>query len=235
MRSTVCIAEDRATHESCLRVLLVSLAKHCPGRTISLFCPAATAGFLGWLRKAPQVRLQADDLRHGLGWNIKPQAVMYLLERGYDEVIWIDSDIIVNQDIESILSPLPRETLLVSEHTLADERYDGEALRARLWGLQHGRVLPFALSSGVLRVTTHHYHLMERWWDLLQSKAYQEQQTREWRRRPVHMLGDQDVLTALLTSKEFSDTPISVLEEASTSSCLMAFLATQWPSVLVAP
>ena len=49
---------------------------------------------------------------------------------------------------------------------------------------------------------------MERWWELLQSSQYQDVQKRVWGQRPVHMLGDQDVLTALLTSKEFSEIPI---------------------------
>ncbi len=33
----------------------------------------------------------------------------------------------------------------------------------------------------------------------------------DWYERPVHMLGDQDVLTALLTSSEFSDIPLHML------------------------
>jgi hypothetical protein len=52
---------------------------------------------------------------------------------------------------------------------------------------------------------------MERWWEVLQSSPYQDSQKREWRLRPVHMLSDQDVLTALLSSKEFSEVPIHIL------------------------
>jgi hypothetical protein len=63
----------------------------------------------------------------------------------------------------------------------------------------------------VLRVTTDHYHLMKRWWELLQSDIYQDFQRRAWQQRPLHMLGDQDVLTALLASKEFSEVPIHIL------------------------
>ena len=84
-------------------------------------------------------------------------------------------------------------------------------LRAQLWQLSVGRVLPEALSSGVLRVTRQHYRLMERWWELLQSDAYQSCQQREWCKRPIHMLGDQDVLTALLTSTEFTQVPLKIL------------------------
>jgi hypothetical protein len=53
---------------------------------------------------------------------------------------------------------------------------------------------------------------MERWWQLLQSEEYVHAQKLAWRQRPFHLLGDQDVLTALLASKYFSDTPISILK-----------------------
>ena len=63
----------------------------------------------------------------------------------------------------------------------------------------------------MIRVTKNHYRLMGRWWELLQSNEYQEAQQKAWEQRPVHMLGDQDVLTALLTSKEHSQIPIYIL------------------------
>jgi hypothetical protein len=139
---------------------------------------------------------------------------MYLMDQGFDEVIWIDSDVIVLRNI-TIFSSLGLTTLVASEHTLADERWDPNALRARLWNLPVGRCLPFALSSGVLRVTKEHYHLLERWWALLQSSVYQDFQHRAWRQRPIHMLGDQDVLTALLTSEDFADIPIHILRRGT--------------------
>lgn len=211
MKSTICLAEDREVCEPCLKLLLLSLNIHCSATAINLFYPPAKNGFLTWIKKCPQVRLQMDRLKNGYGWNVKPQAIMHLIDQGFNEVIWIDSDVIVNRNMLPIFSGLKSDTLVVTEHTLSEERCDSNALRARLWGLPAGRVLPFALSSGVLRVTKDHYHLMERWWELLQSNKYQDFQKREWRQRPVHMLGDQDVLTALLTSDEFSQIPLHIL------------------------
>jgi lipopolysaccharide biosynthesis glycosyltransferase len=183
---------------------------HCPEIPIGLFYQPAKDGFLTWVQKCPQVDLQAEHLE-GYGWNIKPKAIMHMLDQGFAEVIWIDSDIIVNENILTLLSCLESNTLVATEHTLAVERCDRDARRARLWGLPVGRVLPFALNSGVLRVTKEHYRLMERWWSLLQSDIYQDIQKKAWAERPVHMLGDQDVLTALLTSKEFSDISLCIL------------------------
>jgi lipopolysaccharide biosynthesis glycosyltransferase len=136
---------------------------------------------------------------------------MHMIDQGFEEVIWIDSDIIVSRSAAAVFSGLKSDALLATEDALGDERDDRDALRARLWGLPVGRVLPFGLNSGVLRVTKDHYRLMERWWELLQSNVYQEFQRRAWRQRPIHMLGDQDVLTALLTSEEFSEIPVRIL------------------------
>ena len=211
MKSTICLAEDRESCEPCLKVLLLSLNTHIPGTPINLFYPPAKDGFIAWIKKCPEVRLQTEHLKGASGWNVKPQAILNLIDQGFDEVIWIDSDVVVNRNIFPLLSDLKDDTFVATEHTLADERCDMDALRARLWGLPVGRVLPFALNSGVLRVTRAHHELMDRWWKLLQSDIYQDFQRKTWLERPIHMQGDQDVLTALLTSKEFSEIPIHIL------------------------
>jgi hypothetical protein len=212
MKSTICIAEDRPVCEPALRLLLLSLDLHNPEKTISLFYPVASEEFLQWVRRFEQVRVQTDRLRSGFEWDVKPQAMMLLLEQGFDEAIWIDSDIVVTGEVSRVFGDLRSDCIAATEDALGDDRNDENALRTRLWGLPVGRVLPFGLNSGVCRITKHHYHLMERWWELLQSEAYRAVQRREWAERPVHMMGDQDVLTALLCSREFSDLPLFILQ-----------------------
>lgn len=211
MKSAICLAEDREECEPSLKLLLLSLKLHCSETVINLFYPPAKDQFLTWIKKSPQVRLQTDRLAYAYGWNVKPQAIMHVIDQGFDEVIWIDSDIIVNRNILQSLAQLKSDVLVASEDALGDERDDRNALRARLWNLPVGRVLPFGLNTGVLRVTKDHYPLMERWWRLLQSNIYQDFQKQGWSQRPIHMLGDQDVLTALVTSEEFSEIPIHIL------------------------
>ena len=210
-KSTVCVVEDREACEPSLKLLLASLGLHCPGMAINLFYPVANEEFLRWLSAYPQVRLQVSRLKNGYGWNVKPQAIMQLLDAGFDEVIWIDSDVLVTRDIRPLFHALDSAVFVATEHTLAPERHDGTGLRAQSWQLSVGRILPAALNSAVLRVTRQHYGLMERWWELLQSDAYQSCQQKEWQKRPIHMLGDQDVLTALLTSVEFAQIPLKTL------------------------
>src|SRR5277367_1064344 len=102
MKSTICIAEDRLVCEPALRLLLLSLDLHNAGKTISLFYPVASEEFLQWVRRFAQVRVQTDRLRHGFEWDVKPQAMMLLLEQGFDEAIWIDSDIVVTGDVSRV-------------------------------------------------------------------------------------------------------------------------------------
>jgi hypothetical protein len=136
---------------------------------------------------------------------------MNLLDQGFDEVTFIDSDVLVTQDLRPIFTNLTPSTVIVTEHTMAPERDDQDSKRTRMWGLPVGRSFPFGLSSGVVRVTKQNYRLMERWWELLQSSEYQQAQEIPWKDRPVHMLGDQDVLTALLGSQEFAHLQLKIL------------------------
>jgi hypothetical protein len=212
MKSTICIAEDRLACEPCLRLLLLSLAAHSPSARISLFFPAADGRFVEWVGRFATVDLRRLELQQGIGWNVKPQAMLALLDAGFDEVIWIDSDVLVTADISPVISQRDRHTFVATEHPLGKERHDVDAARARLWGLSVGRRLPAAVNSGVLRATTEHRRLLERWRKLLQSPDYQASQKKPWDERPIHMLGDQDVLTALLTSSEFAATPLHILE-----------------------
>jgi hypothetical protein len=212
LKSTICVAEDREAFEPSLKLLLASLSFHCPGMAIGLFYPVANDAFLRWLSAYPQVQLQTNPLK-GYGWNVKPEAIMQLLDTGFDEVIWIDSDVFVTRDIRPLFHALDEAVFVATEATGELGRYDrdGAERRAQLWQFSVGRVLPPSLNSGVLRVTRRHYPLIKRWWELLQSDEYHGCQQKEFRKRPIHMRGDQDVLTALLTSTEFAHIPLRTL------------------------
>jgi hypothetical protein len=82
---------------------------------------------------------------------------------------------------------------------------------ARKWGMPVGRIFPFTLNTGVLRVSAHHADLLESWKIMLQDQCYQAAQLQSFYHRPAHMVGDQDVLTALLSCSSFSMTPVLIL------------------------
>lgn len=210
MKTTICVVEDRKVVEPALKLLLLSLRTNCPETPVNLFYPNAGTGFVTWARRCRQVILHRTR-PGGQGWEVKPAAMMGLIDEGFDEVIWIDSDIIVTQDVLKVFSGLSADIFAATEDALGGVRDDPNALRARLWGFPVGRVLPFVLNSAVLRVTKAHFSLMKRWREVQGSKTFQEARQTGWNERPVHVKGGQDVLTALLTSKEFSTIPLYIL------------------------
>jgi hypothetical protein len=211
IRSVICIAEDRASFEPAIKLLIASLARHGSSTPIQLFFPPASDELEAWVTKHEDVRLLRAMPSNSSSFNIKPDIILSLLNRGYDEVIWIDSDIIVINDIRPIFGGMERETFVVTEEALSGRHYDYGGRRAELWGFSVGRKLPFAVNTGVIRVTNFHRPLLERWRDLLDCPKYREAHLANFAERPWHMFTDQDVLTAVLSSSEFSSVPLKIL------------------------
>ncbi|MBV9406206.1 MAG: hypothetical protein JO211_12750 [Acidobacteriaceae bacterium] len=191
--------------------MILSILEHCPQLKIYLIFPPADSAFTSWLTGHPQVLLRTTPLPTAYGVNVKPQAILQLLHDGHDDVLWIDSDIIVAGDVRKALANLDTRTLVLTEEALWTPYGDPDGMRARMWGFKVGRVLPFALNSGVVRATRQHERLLVRWRELLESEQYRAAQHKEWHSRPLHMVSDQDVLTALLASKEFAHVPLKFL------------------------
>jgi hypothetical protein len=207
----ICITEDRTREEIAVKLLLMSLARHCPNARIKLTYPPATPPFIEWLQRIPGCELSTARIAGSSGWNVKPYALLDLLAQGHDEVWWLDSDIIVEGDFTERYRGVPSDSLLVCEEALYGAyRDDGE--RTRGWGFPVARSLPYSLNTGVMRVSGAHVPLLNRWKDLLENDAYRAAQKDYWHKRPVHLMGDQDVLTALLGTEPFARLPIHVLQ-----------------------
>lgn len=208
----VCIAEDRQSCEPALRLLIASMDLHCPTLAARLYCPNASQAFVSWIEQYDRHVLITSPLAAGaIKYDIKPVALLATLAAGFNQAIWVDSDILISRDFLGMLRDLPRDTLAVTEEALCSSHADPDALRARLWRLPIGRILPFTVNTGVIRVTDAHLALLERWNQMLQCDLYREAQDRPWNERELHLMGDQEVMTALLSSAEFSDIPIYYL------------------------
>lgn len=203
--------DDRREAQVGMKALVLSLERHCPSVPIVVSCPNPDTEFERWLARYPHVSLLVDRSLSDRGWNIKPHILLRFLNEGHDEVLWLDSDVILADDFRPRLATSGPEELVVSEEFYWGV-FKGGTIRAELWGLRPGRPLPYSLSSGVLRVSPGHRELLEAWQALLDSEVYVRAQGRAWSTRPIHMTGDQDVLTALLGSERFSDVPLNVLE-----------------------
>ena len=208
----ICVAEDRKSCEHALKLLLVSLSRHNAGTPIVVFYPPADQGFIDWVEALDleNISVRKAWLRGASGWNVKPQMMLALLNEGNQEILWIDSDILVTGNVFVAIGQLPDDTLVAAEECLQNQD-ETKGLRARLWGFLVKREFKFPLNTGVIRVTQRHVRLLVRWKELLESPKYLDAQTQPMSARPRHMFSDQDVLTALLCSEEFHDVPVKIL------------------------
>lgn len=210
----VCIHEDRPSHFVGVKLAILSLLNHTPSLSVLISCPEPGEQFEEWISSFPNVKRIPDLKISDLAWNIKPAILLHLLKAGYSEIIWLDSDIIVTGDILSKLSTHSHETFVATQETyLGDDQ--SHNFRTPAWGLQPGRVLTNTINTGLLRVTHHHIGLLSAWQTMLNHPMYIHAQTLSWDERPIHMLGDQDSLTALLGSNQFTDIPLELLKRGS--------------------
>lgn len=202
-----CLAEDRAGAEIGLRLAVLSVERWCPGSRIVLFRPSSTPEFQTWLSAFPSVVLLEKWPATAKGWNCKPYALLSLLEEGRPEVVWLDSDLMLANDCRNLFRAMAREEIGVIEEQASSPNH-GSEIRTRGWQLPVGRIFPTTMNSCVVRVTPHHLPLVRRWIQLLESDEYRRMDTVALEERPVHVLGDQDVLCALLGSTEFAAMPV---------------------------
>jgi hypothetical protein len=210
LRTAFCISEDREIDEIGVRIALCSLRRHCPDAPVFVFRAAPTEDFRAWLHGFPQVTLLPFSPPGASSWNCKPQALLTLFDRGCEEVVWIDSDLLLARDCRYLFRELDPEVFVVAQEA-ASATNQGSQLRTEGWGFAVGRCFSRTLNSCVIRVTPRHRQLLERWRSLLEDPRYSQYQTCPLSERPQHCWSDQDVLNALLGSEEFSSVPVREL------------------------
>ncbi len=208
----ICLYEDRASHLVGLKLALLSLVRHCPDARLVAHVPGADDGFATWFAaRVPAGELVTDPIQDS-GWNVKPELLLHHLGRGEDEVVWFDADVVCHDDWRRLLWGAGPQTLVATEETVRGQHLGG-AHRTRAWGLAVGRSMPTTVNTGLVRVTPAHAPLLRAWQQMLRDPGYQLAQRSDWQDRPIHLLGDQEVLTALLGSREFADVPVWLLRQ----------------------
>lgn len=208
---TLCIFETRASLVTPLRLLVLSLRAHGCTFPTRLFYTAADDEFADWISQFPNVQLHRTTPVAAEGWDTKPTLLRHLLRDEEHDVVWLDSDILVAAPIDALFMGIP-EDVFVGTEEFCWAKHQGSVIRTRGWGLEVGRDIPVTINSGVLRATRRHLGLLDRWAELLKDERYIEASKLDWQRRPMHLLTDQDVLTAVLGSKEFADIPLAFLQ-----------------------
>ncbi len=208
---TFCFSEDRPEVEVGVRLLVASLRRHCPGTRSVFYNAKASDSLRHWLRKYPDVQLVQDRLEGADAWNCKPHAMLPLLRAGHPQVVWLDTDVLLEGDPRPIFANLAPEVFGVAQEPacVTNQGTDG---RINAWGEPIGRSFPFTLNSCVLRATQHHIPLLERWETWLADERY-----RKWYRvpepqPPFYALSDQDVLNVVLACRDFAHVPVRVLK-----------------------
>ena len=201
----VCLYEDRPYQIAGLKILLLSLDRHCPTWPIRLRFPAIPDSFRAWLQRIPRLSLHEERLPLGGSYNVKPSVLLEGLASGADACLWLDTDILVNHHLD-LVAAAPSQTIVVSQDPW--EYVGGSTYRCEAWGLIAGRSLPGPLNTSVVYVTKHHLALLIAWRELLFAEAYVAEQLKPARHRNQLLLGDQDALSALLASQTFANIPL---------------------------
>lgn len=205
----ITVYEDRGDGFPGVQLAVASLVRHLRAARILVIRPAVTAQERRWLSSRPGVEV-LDEAFAEHGWDAKPAVLLAALERERD-VVWWDSDLLATRGLDEILPREPPAALVATEETYWGQE-QGNAHRARAWGLPIGRSLPTTVNTALLRVGPRHRGLLSAWRDLLGDERYRAAQHASYGQRPLHLLGDQEVLTALLESRPFADEPVILLK-----------------------
>ena len=210
MNRVYCLAEDRETEEVGLRIAVASLLRVCPTAKVVVYRPKPTSEFCRWLGMYSQVKMVPNLPIGAVSWNCKPHSLLPILEGGADEVIWIDSDILVTRDPSYLFDRIAPDVFVGTEEPTSSLN-QGWAKRTMGWRLPSGRDSKITLNSSVIRVTKTHTSLLHAWQKLLCEPEYCNAQRLPLAERPLHLMSDQDVLNALLGSAEYGKLSVQYL------------------------
>jgi hypothetical protein len=208
----VCLYQDNPSHLISVQLAVLSILEHEPLWQIHVSVPDCPTWLEQWLGRFASVNLYKKNYGQN-GWDVKPEIILTLLDlikEGIAEAIWFDSDIIMTAPISPYLDRFPASTLIVAEEPPGPFP-PGSALRTSGWGRPIGRSISKSINSGFIRASECHRHLISAWREALRDKRYRHAQELNWWLRPAPFYGDQDALSALLGSKDYSDIPIVFL------------------------
>jgi hypothetical protein len=205
----VCLYQDNPSHFISVQLAVLSILEHEPLWQIHVSIPECPAWLVQWLSQFHSVRLYNKKYGQS-GWDVKPEIILSFLDLLNEDVMWLDSDIILTAPISPYIDRFPASTLVVAEEP-PGEFPPGSALRTNGWGRSVGRCISESINSGFIRVSEGHRALISAWREALTDERYRKAQEQDWWLRPAPFYGDQDALSALLGSKDYSDVPLVFL------------------------
>lgn len=215
--------ENRESDTVAVKLLALSLEYHAPESRLHFVALEDDSQLVRWLLGRSNVTVHSDvALQHG-SYDIKPEILLRFLEKGFDRITWIDSDIILSNALPKRLRDLSNDDLLVTQEWLGRGK-PGLHERTRSMGLEPSEaVRDITINSGIVSVTKAHQALLENWQEWLGSTAYRQAQMKPKRERPIGFFTDQEVLAGLIGSIGFEGLHFEALENPNEiCQCLRA-------------
>ncbi|MGD0013358.1 MAG: hypothetical protein ABSD56_02860 [Bryobacteraceae bacterium] len=204
----VCSYDDRPEAMDGFILMGESLCRANVDVSLHLTAPEAPDSVRAWAQGRPEVVLSTTRIEGVTGWDAKPWLLLQELSER-QEVLWLDSDVIVNRALSSLLRQFPPDSLIVAEEWLRAQAIPA----SHFWGMPSGRTIPL-INPCFVRATQAHRPLLERWLQMTRDPRYREAQALPLERRPLHLLGDNWLLIALLESEEFCQVPFHCIRRA---------------------
>ncbi len=205
-----CTFENRRSHQVGLKLMILSLEKHCRDFTLYIGTIEKDAAFADWLRRrAPHATLVMmppfkDDIAV---WHVKAALMLKLFEMGLPEVTWLDADLIVLRDLEELLAPLDDQTLLVAREMNYPFAYNHFVMEP--YGLQPDHELEGCVNTCVTRMTIHHTPVLKKMIEYMNVPFFLEECAKPPGIRHAKFLHDQSILELLLCTRNKEWVPSS--------------------------
>ena len=204
---SLCAFDDRPSLIGA-KLLILSLERHCRDFTLYLGYTDENPVFADWLsRHGPHVvPVKMPPVADLCLKHVKPLLFLELFGRGLDDLVWLDTDILVLRDLEPAFSKLGFDTVGVAEDI--NPFTPQTNLRAH-YQMTPVRDLPGNVNSCVVRFTRTHIPLLEKWLELMRDPFFLEQWNRPIIERARGFGLDQTILQVLLCCRAENWTPPS--------------------------
>jgi hypothetical protein len=203
--STFCAFDDRSTLVG-LKLLVLSLEKYCRDFVLYLGYVEKNEELHRWLKRhGPHVvPVRMAPFAHICLKHIKPLLFLELFQRGVEDAVWLDTDIMVLRDLEPAFRRFGDKTVVVTQDI--NPFQPQKNLRAH-YRMSPVRELSGCVNSCVARFTRHHRPLLEKWLEFMRDPVFLKQ----WNLPPHQRLWgfglDQTVLQLLLCCQGQGWTP----------------------------
>ncbi|ACK68792.1 hypothetical protein PCC7424_0324 [Gloeothece citriformis PCC 7424] len=208
-KTAIVIYEDRPSYEIGIKLLVLSIERHFAQAIVYAFIPNATENFKSWA-KHHQIVIYDQPVLKATGVNAKPYALLWALDKGHKQAIWMDSDMILSRPLLRDFLEQPQEVMIASE--LPGLRKINIHDRTRPWGFEIGRSFQRNPSCCCVWVTQAHRAFIEDWKGLIENPEYQRWQSFPVRERPIYASHEDAVFMALVGSKKYENLAIKLLK-----------------------